>query len=114
MTVALRLGHLPGDEPARPLEGVDADHASEKRGGYLLAPAALLPFRERGGDPERAEHAGEDVRYGDADLRGRAAQRSGKAHQAALALRDLVEPRTMAVRPALAEARNREVHQPGV
>src|SRR5918997_2521987 len=114
VSVAVRLGHLAGYEPARSLEGMYAYDAPQKRGRHPLASAAPLPLHQGRGDAEGPEHTGEDVRDGHPDLRRGTAQGTGEAHQAPFTLHDLVETRPMTVRTSLPEARDRERHQPRI
>jgi hypothetical protein len=93
---------------------VHPDGGREQRGGDPLPLAAAFALVQRGGDAVGAEHAGQDVGDRDADLGGRTTDRTGDAHQAGLALDDLVEARPVPVGTALAEAGDGQHHQPVV
>ena len=101
-------GHLASDGPARALMRVHGDGGGEQRGRDELPAAGHLPLAERGDDAVGAEHPREDVRDREAVTQRRAVRRARDAHQPGLALDDLVEPGPVPVRPALAEARDRE------
>ena len=98
MVVAGLARHLAGVEPARGLEVEHEDLRLQQRGGDLLALARLLALQQRHQDAERAEQAGGEIGDGNADPHRPAARLARDRHQAAHALRDLVEARALARR----------------
>ena len=63
----------------------------------------LLALQQRHHDGLREEHAGGEVRNRDADAHGALARQAGDRHQAAHALRDLVDAGSLGIGAGLAE-----------
>src|SRR5262249_1614963 len=81
---------------------------------HPLAFARLLTFQQSDQDAHCAEDAGSEVSDRNADTHRSLARQAGDRHQAAHALRDLIEARTLAVRAGLAEAGYAGMHDPGI
>ena len=107
-------GHVAFVEPARTLEIQHEDLRLQQAAGHRLALAGLLALEQGHQDAERAEQPARQVGDGNADPHRPAAGLAGDRHQAAHALGDLIEARTLAVGPVLAEARDAGVDQPRV
>ena len=106
MVVAGLSRHLMRDCPARRLEVQHRDLRAQQGTGDPLALARLLSFQKRNQNAHRGENTGGQIGDGDAHPHRPLAGQSGDRHQPAHALRDLIEPRTIAVRPVLAETRD--------
>ena len=89
---------------ARTLEIELAQHPLEQRRMHPLAFAGALPMQQREQNPLPEKHAGGGVGDRDADTHRRPARFAGDRHQPAHALHDLIDARTIAVWPVLAEA----------
>src|SRR5262249_52765752 len=111
MVVAGLAWHLLRVEPARALEIEHEDLRLQKRGGHLLALARLLALKQRHQDAERTEETGREIGDRDADPHRASTGLAGDGHEAAHALRDLVEAGPVAVGTVLAEARDAGVDE---
>jgi hypothetical protein len=105
------LGQLPRNEPARPLEAMDRDLSRQQRCGHRLAAAAAVPLAPLGEHTIGAEHAGDYVGDRNADLRRLAGTRTGRAHQAAISLQDLVVASAQCFGSLGTEAVDRQRHE---
>ncbi len=114
VVVALRATDLAGHRPAGALEGVHAHEGRQQGGAHDLAAAGGRALVDRGEDAVRAVHAGEQVpdRYADA-LRV-VGTGAGEGHDPGLALRDLVVAGPPALGAVVAEAGDRQHHEPRV
>ena len=112
MVVPGQSRDLAGDGPAGALEGMDPDHPGQQRGPDHSTAAGARPLVECGEHAAGAVHAGDQVRDRHADL-GRLGG-AGDRHQPALALGDLVITGPRRLRAVVAEAGDRQHHQPWV
>ena len=102
---------LVSKQPARGLEIEHRDLRGEQRRLNALALAGLLAFEQSNEDAHRAEDAGREIRDGDTRADGALAGESRNGHQAAHALRDLVEAGAIGIGAVLAEAGNARVDE---
>src|SRR5699024_6853077 len=98
------LRHLARDGPARALVRVHTDDTGDQGRTDDAPLAGAFALVQRGDDPVRAVHAGEQVGDGDADLRRLLRVGSGDAHQPGLALGDLVVAGARCLRAVVTEA----------
>src|SRR6202790_5592181 len=106
MIIAGLARNVLGDQPARGLEIQQRDLRPEQRRLHPLAFAANLPLQQRDQNSHGAENAGAEIGDGNTDAHRTLARKARDRHQAAHALRDLVETRTLAIGAVLAEAGN--------
>ena len=114
MVVAGLLGDFAFHQPARRLEVEHEELRLQERRLHPLALAGLLALEQRDHDAVRAEDSGAQVRDRDTDAHRSLPRQSGDRHQAAHALRDLVEARAHAIGAVLAVARDAAVDQPRI
>jgi hypothetical protein len=114
VVVALGAADLAGDGPRRPLEGVHADDRGQQRRAHHLAAAGLLALHQRGQHAVGAVHAGQQVADRHAHPLGVVRPGPGQRHQAGLTLGDLVVAGAPTLGPVVAEAADRQLHQPRV
>ena len=111
MIVAGLAWHLPVHEPARRLEIEHENLRRQQRGLHPLALARPLALQQRQQNALGRENAGGEIGNRNAGAHRALARQAGHRHDAAHALRDLVEPRPLAIRAVLAEAGNAGVDQ---
>ena len=111
MVVAGLLGDFALHQPARGLEVEHEELRLQQRGLHPLPLARLLALDQRHHDAVRAEDARAQVGDRDADAHRSLPRQAGDRHQAAHALRDLVEARAHAVGTVLAVAGNAAVDE---
>jgi len=107
--VAGLFGELMHLQPARGLEVEHEDLRLQQRGRDPLAFAGNVALQQRGQNAHGAEKSGAKISDRNADPHGPWPEGRDR-HQAAHALRDLVEARPFGVRPVLAEAGNTGEH----
>src|SRR5439155_17835815 len=93
-------------QPARGLEVEHEDLRLQERGRDVLAFLRLLALEQGDHDAERAEQPGAEVRDWNPDPYRSLPRQASDRHQAAHALRDLVEAGPARIGSVLAEARN--------
>ncbi len=106
MIVAGLAGDLALHQPARGLEVEHEDLRLQERRRDVLALAGFLALEQRDQDAHGAEQPGAEIGDRDADAHRPLPGQPGDRHQAAHALRDLVEARPSGIGPVLAEPRN--------
>ena len=104
-------GHLARHRPARGLEVEHGDLRLQQRGLHPLALARDVALDEGDERTHGGVVAAGQVGDGDADAHRSLARQPGDRHQAAHALRDLVEARPIAVGTVLAEARQAHIDE---
>ena len=109
MVVAGLRCDLVRDQPARRLEVEHHDLRFQQRGVDPLPLAGSLALVERDHDPLRHLQARCQVRDRRADAHRPLSRLARHGHQAAHALRDLIDAGTRDIRPVLAEARDRAI-----
>src|SRR5262245_878644 len=106
MIVAGLLRHFALHQPARRLEVEHEDLRLQERGRDVLAFLRPLALEQRNHDAERAEQPGTEVRDRNPAPHRPLPGQAGDRHQAAHALRDLIEAGPAGIGSILAEARN--------
>ena len=106
MIVAGLARDLALHQPARRLEVEHEDLRLQQRGRDVLALPGFLAFEQRDQNSHGAEQPGAKVGDRDTDAHRPLPGQAGDRHQAAHALRDLVEARPARIGPVLAEPRN--------
>src|SRR5262245_942414 len=114
MIVAGLLWHLALHQPARRLKVEHEDLRLQERRRDVLAFLRLLALEQRNHDAERAEQPGTEVRDRNPDPHRPLPGQAGDRHQAAHALRDLVEAGPARIGAVLAEARNAAENDLGI
>src|SRR5688572_2330522 len=109
--VAGLAGHLAVQRHARALEIHHVDHRLQERGLHPLALARGLALEESDGHAVRGEDAAAQVRDRDAHPQRAVPRQARHRHEAAHALRDLVEAGAGRVRAGLSEARDAGVYE---
>ncbi len=97
-------GHVLGDGPACGLKVAHRDHGLQQRRRNPLPLPRALPFQKGNQDTHGAMKACAHIGDGDTGPDRSLPRHAGDPHQPAHALRDLVEARSLGVRPVLAEA----------
>ena len=104
MVVALLHGHFTVDGPPHRLQVHHRDHRLEQGRAYPATDAGAVAVVQRDEDADREVKAGREVAHRDADACRLGVREAGHAHQAAHALRDLVDAAPLGVGTVLAEA----------
>ncbi|CPK17390.1 Uncharacterised protein [Bordetella pertussis] len=106
MVVAFLRGHVAVVQVARRLEIHHGDLRMQQRGMHPLPLPGLLAFEQRGQDADGGVQAGAGIGHRQPGAHRPLAGQPGHRHQAAHALRDLVEAGPAGIRAALPEAGN--------
>ncbi|MCY1524000.1 hypothetical protein D9M68_589160 [compost metagenome] len=114
MHIAARLGHLALAQIALALHAEQRHEACQQRGFHMLPAPGGGALRDGRQDADDQPHSRRQVANGDAHPRWPRLRGARQAHEAGIALRDLVEARPVARRPFAAEARNRRHDQAGM
>ena len=114
VVVARLRRHLAVVEPSRRLEIQHEYLGLQQRRRDLLALAGLFALEQGDENAERAENARRQVRNRNARAHRPASRLSRDRHEAAQALRDLVETGPVRVGPVLAKTGNARIDQPRI
>ncbi len=112
--VALGASHLARDGPPGALEGMGTDRGRQQARADHPPATGAGALMQRGNHAVRPVHPGQQVRDRHPYTGRLARTGAGEAHQAGLALRDLVVPGAPALGAVVAEPGDREHHEPRV